>query len=64
MSKAGHVNLFEGPRLAAAMKRVFNSVLMFGLNDEVVHTGFFPMCHYLMAIGIEPIPADKRGMHV
>jgi hypothetical protein len=24
---------------------------MFSMNDEVVHTGFQPMAHYLFAIG-------------
>ena len=54
MSKAGHVNLFTGDRLTDAMRRVFRNVFLFGLNDEVVHTGFTPMCHYLMAVGLNP----------
>lgn len=54
MSKAGHVNLFTGGRLTEAMRRVFRNVFLFGLNDEVVHTGFTPMCHYLMAVGMNP----------
>ena len=65
MSKAGHVNLFTGDRLADAMRRVFRNVFLFGLNDEVVHTGFTPMCHYLMAVGLNPRvrrrPTDERG---
>jgi hypothetical protein len=28
---------------------------MFAMNDEVVHTGFLPMAHYLLAVGIQPI---------
>lgn len=51
MSKAGHVNLFDGPHLTEAMQRVFRNVFLFGINDEVVHTGFSPMCHYLVAVG-------------
>lgn len=54
MSKAGHVNLFDGNHMTRAMKRVFHNVFLFGLNDEVVHTGFTPMCHYLMAVGCNP----------
>jgi len=22
------------------------------MNDEIVHTGFYPMAHYLMAMGV------------
>jgi hypothetical protein len=49
-SKAGHVNCFTGDRLRELMERVFHVVLMFGMNDEVLHTGFLPMSHYLIAV--------------
>lgn len=29
----------------------FRDVFLFSMNDEVVHTGFTPMAHYLFAIG-------------
>lgn len=51
MSKAGHVNLFDAPRLVAVMRRVFHNVFQFGLNDELMHTGFAPMAHYLVCVG-------------
>ncbi len=51
MSKAGHVNLFTADHLMQAMRRVFHNVLPFGLNDELVHTGFAPMMHYLVFVG-------------
>jgi len=51
MSKAGHVNVFDGAHLMKAMSRVFHNVLPFGINDEVVHTGYSPMCHYLVYVG-------------
>jgi SAM-dependent methyltransferase len=50
-SQRGHVNLYDAARLEAAMRTVFHNVFMFGLNDELVHTGFAPMTHYLMALG-------------
>jgi 2-polyprenyl-3-methyl-5-hydroxy-6-metoxy-1,4-benzoquinol methylase len=50
-SKAGHVNCKTGKALRALMERYFHNVFMFSMNDEVVHTGFFPMAHYLIAIG-------------
>jgi predicted O-methyltransferase YrrM len=56
-SRRGHVNLFTGERLREAMARRFRHVFLFGLNDEVVHTGFTPMCHYLVALGCDPIGA-------
>ena len=50
-SQIGHVNLFTAERLVSLMKRYFQHVFLFGMNDEVVHTGFYPMCHYLLALG-------------
>jgi 2-polyprenyl-3-methyl-5-hydroxy-6-metoxy-1,4-benzoquinol methylase len=51
-SKMGHINLKSAEALRAAMVEQFYNVLMFSMNDEVVHTGFSPMAHYLLAIGI------------
>lgn len=50
-SQAGHINLYTAERLAAAMGRYFQNTFVFGMNDEVVHTGFYPMCHYLFVVG-------------
>ena len=52
-SQIGHVNLFDAARLTALMETVFHRVFVFGMNDEVVHTGFAPMTHYLMAVGCD-----------
>ena len=49
-SKIGHVNCKTGTNLRDLMKKYFHSVFMFSMNDEVVHTGFFPMAHYLFAV--------------
>ena len=49
-SKFGHVNCKSGNELRDLMKKYFHSVFMFSMNDEVVHTGFFPMAHYLIAV--------------
>lgn len=51
MSKAGHVNVFTMDHLMQAMGRVFHNVFPFGINDEVVHTGYAPMCHYIVCVG-------------
>lgn len=50
-SKAGHVNCKTGKDLRVLMDRFFHNVFLFSMNDEVVHTGFSPMAHYLIAIG-------------
>jgi 2-polyprenyl-3-methyl-5-hydroxy-6-metoxy-1,4-benzoquinol methylase len=52
-SMEGHVNLFDGGRLRAALGRFFHTVFLFGGNDEIIHTGYEPMTHYLMAIGCD-----------
>jgi 2-polyprenyl-3-methyl-5-hydroxy-6-metoxy-1,4-benzoquinol methylase len=50
-SQAGHINLYTAERLVAAASRYFENVFVFGMNDEVVHTGFYPMCHYIYVLG-------------
>jgi 2-polyprenyl-3-methyl-5-hydroxy-6-metoxy-1,4-benzoquinol methylase len=52
MSRAGHVNCKSMTELKRVMKEHFSHVFMFGMNDEVLHTGFGPMCHYLFALGV------------
>ncbi|OGS33416.1 MAG: hypothetical protein A2474_04930, partial [Elusimicrobia bacterium RIFOXYC2_FULL_34_12] len=49
-SKIGHVNLYDAGRLKKLLLKKFKNVFIFGMNDEVVHTGFYPMCHYLFAL--------------
>lgn len=48
--KIGHVNLFDQKRLYDLLSKEFRQVFMFGMNDEVLHTGFYPMCCYIMAL--------------
>jgi|SRR5271154_1370172 len=50
LSKVGHVNCMSGEQLRRLAGGYFNSVFMFSMNDEVVHTGFFPMSQYLFAV--------------
>jgi 2-polyprenyl-3-methyl-5-hydroxy-6-metoxy-1,4-benzoquinol methylase len=51
-SKAGHINLKSGKTLQDALARRFHNVFSFSMNDEVVHTGYSPMAHYLIAMGV------------
>jgi len=50
-SRAGHVNCKDAAGLRQSMSRFFRNVFIFSMNDEVVHTGFYPMAHYLFALG-------------
>ena len=49
-SKEGHVNCKTAPDLRALLLRFFHNVFLFSMNDEVVHTGFHPMAHYLFGL--------------
>ena len=49
-SKAGHVNCKSGDALKRTLERHFHTVFVFSMNDEVVHTGFYPMANYLLGI--------------
>lgn len=49
-SKAGHVNCKSGETLKRTLERHFHTVFVFSMNDEVVHTGYYPMAHYLLGV--------------
>lgn len=49
-SKEGHVNCKDQQGLKELMSHFFHNVFIFSMNDEVVHTGFYPMAHYLFAL--------------
>ena len=51
-SRAGHVNCKDAKSLKNLMLGFFHNVFIFSMNDEVVHTGFYPMAHYLIALGV------------
>ncbi len=54
-SMRGHVNMFDAMRLKSALENYFKNVFIFSMNDEVVHTGFHSMAHYLFAVGCNKI---------
>lgn len=53
-SKLGHVNCKSGKDLKALFEHYFHNVFLFSMNDEVVHTGFTPMAHYVIAVCTTP----------
>lgn len=50
ISKQGHVNCMDAPRFKSLMSKYFHNVFIFSMNDEVVHTGYYPMAQYLFAL--------------
>ena len=54
MSKEGHVNCKTAVDLKSLCLDYFHEVFIFSMNDEVVHTGFSPMAHYLFAVCCGP----------
>jgi 2-polyprenyl-3-methyl-5-hydroxy-6-metoxy-1,4-benzoquinol methylase len=53
VSHAGHVNCKSMPDLKKSLERHFHTVFTFGMNDEIVHTGYHGMAHYLFALCCE-----------
>lgn len=49
-AKIGHVNCKSFYDLKKTMQNFFHTVFMFSMNDEVIHTGFHGMSHYLFAL--------------
>jgi 2-polyprenyl-3-methyl-5-hydroxy-6-metoxy-1,4-benzoquinol methylase len=49
-SRAGHINCKTMPDLNALLGDFFHNVFMFSMNDEVVHTGYHKMAHYLFGL--------------
>jgi 2-polyprenyl-3-methyl-5-hydroxy-6-metoxy-1,4-benzoquinol methylase len=51
-SRLGHINLKSGNSLRDSLSQFFSNVFIFSMNDEVVHTGYSPMAHYLIGMGV------------
>lgn len=49
-SREGHVNCKTAADLKVLLETYFKTVLLFSMNDEVIHTGFHRMAHYLFAV--------------
>jgi 2-polyprenyl-3-methyl-5-hydroxy-6-metoxy-1,4-benzoquinol methylase len=52
-SQIGHINLFDPERFTQTLERHYSQVFLFSMNDEVIHTGFSKMAHYLMALCVK-----------
>lgn len=51
-SKKNHINLMHQNDLKKLLSKYFEHNLIFGMNDEVLHTGFFPMAQYIFIVSI------------
>lgn len=51
-SKDGHINCKDANELKNLFLKYFRNVFVFSMNDEVVHTGFYPLAHYLFVLGV------------
>lgn len=49
-SKIGHINCKNGEELKSLFAKHFHNVFLFSMNDEVVHTGFDKMAHYIIVL--------------
>lgn len=54
LSKLGHINCKTWIELKQLLEKFFGRVFIFSMNDEVVHTGYYPMAHYLFALCLMP----------
>ena len=55
-SLLGHVNCKTAEEFKLTLRKHFYNVFMFSMNDEVVHTGYERMSHYLIAICAHKTP--------
>ncbi len=51
-SAVQHINLKTPETLAGLLSPYFENVFSFGMNDEVLHTGYGKMAHYIFAMGV------------
>ena len=54
-NKNSHINCMEFTDFINLAKKSFKNVMPFGMNDEVVHTGYRKMCHYNIIVCTSPI---------
>ncbi len=53
-SREGHVNLKSYDSLMKLAEQYFFNSFFFGMNDEVLHTGFPPMAHFMWVLCVGP----------
>jgi 2-polyprenyl-3-methyl-5-hydroxy-6-metoxy-1,4-benzoquinol methylase len=48
--ESGHINCKSEKEFRLFLNKYFSNVIIFSMNDELIHTGFSPMACYLFAI--------------
>lgn len=46
-----HINVYTADRLKTLLEGYFNNTFLFSGNDEMIHTGFYPLAHYFIVVG-------------
>ncbi len=63
VSKEQHINLHDHASLRNLLNRFFYNTFLMSMNDEVIHTGYAPMAHYIWGIGVgvrsEAVPVSS-----
>ena len=54
ISQASHIKCYDADELKQLVEKYFSRVLVFGMNDELVHTGNSKMSWYYFVIGVNP----------
>ena len=49
---AAHVNMYTHTRFRELLEKFFHNAFIFSQNDEMIHTGFLPMAHYMIGVGV------------
>jgi len=52
-SKKSHINLKSAESLAKSLEPFYKTIFNFSMNDELVHTGYSSMAHYIFALGVD-----------
>lgn len=60
-SKLGHVNCKSANEFKRSLEQYYNYVFIFSMNDEVIHTGFAGMSHYLFAVCCAPRGSSEHS---
>ena len=50
VNKDSHINCMEFKDFISLASESFENVLPFGMNDEIIHTGYRNMCHYNIVV--------------
>ena len=53
-SAAQHINLKSQESLSELMNNYFQHTFSFAMNDEVLHTGYSKMAHYIWTLSVNP----------